>query len=155
MQKKEKIKRIIAKYKRERDEYLEDLKRAKADYINYKKDEHRRMIEFAKKEREPLIFKMICVLDNFERAEEEVKKRDEDELVSGFLKIKEQMECFLKEENVTPIKTENEYFDPNYHEAIECIKSDLVESGKIIEEVQKGYLLEEKVIRPAKVKVSQ
>ncbi len=150
---KEKLKKEAENYKKERDEYLESLKRAKAELINYKKDEMQRMGDFARKERESLIMKFLEILDNFERAATEAEKREEDGLIDGFLKIKEQMEEMLSQEGVEKIGAIGEEFDPYYHEAIETIEKEDEESGRVVEEVQKGYLLNGKVIRPSKVKV--
>ncbi len=149
-----KIKEVIKKHKKEKEEYLQGWKRAKADYLNYKKDEHRRISTFLLKGKEDLFLKILPILDNFNRAEKEAKKRKEkDDLLEGFLKIKNQLDSLLKEEGVEEIEIEGEEFDPLYHEAIEVREEKGQKSGTIIEEVEKGYLFQGKVIRPAKVKV--
>ncbi len=154
--KKEKIKKIIDKYKNERDEYLDGWKRAKADHLNYKKDEQKRFTSLANAKRRELLLKVIGILDDFQRAEKEAQKREErDDLIEGFLKIKEQLEGLLFREGVQEIKTTGEEFDPHYHEAIENIENQDIESGFIAQEVQKGYLMDGEVIRPAKVKVAK
>lgn len=141
-------------YRRERDECIEHLKRAQADLINYKNQEKRRMQEVVNFTKENFILEILEILDNFNRAAAEAEKRkEEDHLVDGFLKIKEQFEGFLGKEGVTEIKSHGEEFDPHFHEAVETVHSESEESGKVIEEIQKGYLLGDKVLRPAKVKV--
>ncbi len=155
-EKNEKVKyeEVISAIEKEKEEYLNGWKKEKADFINYKKEETKRMMFFLELEKANLLLKSISVLDNFYRAEKEAEKRvEEDNLILGFLKIKEQIENFLKEEGVEEIKTENEFFDPNFHEAVEMVEEKDKESGKILEELEKGYLLNKKVIRPAKVKV--
>jgi len=79
---------------------------------------------------------------------------ENDKWVEGILKTKEQIIEFLKTEGVEEIDCLDQEFDPNLHEAVEMIDSDS-ESGIIIKEINKGYTLHEKVIRPSRVKVSK
>ncbi len=150
----EKFKKQIEDCKKEKNEYLDGWKRAKADLVNYKKEEIRRTERMVDREKEEMLTKILVVLDNFERAAKEAEKKEErDHLTEGFLKIKEQIEVFLKEEGVEKVRAEGEEFDPFYHEAIETIESDSLKSGIVSEELQKGYLYKNRVLRPAKVKV--
>ncbi len=150
----EKLKKQIEDCEREKNEYLDGWKRAKAELVNYKKEELRRMDTVVNREKEKMLMKILLILDNFERAAKEAEKKEEgDYLTEGFLKIKEQIECFLEEEAVEMIKAEGEEFDPLYHEAIETVESDSLESGMVAEELQKGYLYKNHVLRPARVKV--
>ncbi len=140
--------------KKEREEYLEGWKRAKAELLNYKKDEYKRIEGFVKKEKEDLFKKFLHILDNFECAEKEARKRNEsNEFIEGFLKIKELLMNFLSAEGVEEMNVLNEEFDPFLHEAVEVIEGEEEDSGKIVEELQKGYFFQGEVIRPAKVKV--
>ena len=81
--------------------------------------------------------------------------RENDENVKGLLQIKTQFQDFLKKLGVEEIKSVGEKFDPNFQEVIEEIKTKDKESGIIIEEIQKGYKLHGKVLRPAKVKIAK
>jgi molecular chaperone GrpE len=139
--------------KKERDDYLEGWKREKADFINYKKEEYKKIEEFLEREMKSLILKIIPILDNFYRAEKETEKMKDNNLVLGFLKIKEQLNNFLKEEGVEEMEVIGKEFDPNYHEAVQTTEREGGKSGEIVEELEKGYFLNKKVIRPAKVKV--
>ncbi len=142
----------LEKCNEEKEEYLESLKRAKADFLNYKKDEAKRVEYIVDREKEDVFKKLLSILDNFYRAEEEVEKREEeDSVIEGFLGIKKQIESFLEEEGVREINTIGEDFDPFYHDAIEAVDGEI--SGKIIEEFQRGYLYKDRVLRSAKVKV--
>ncbi len=142
--------------KKEKEEYLDGWKRAKADLLNYKKDELKRVEVMVFREKEKLFKKILSVLDNLDRAEEEVKKRGENnEIIEGFLKIKEQLFDVLKEEGVEEMKSLGEEFDPFYHDAIEMCEDGSVVSGMVVEEYEKGYLYKNEVIRPAKVKVNK
>jgi molecular chaperone GrpE len=148
--KKEKIETL----KKEKEEYLEGWKRAKAEFLNYKKDEQKRNEMFLEREKENLFKEFLHVLDNFDCAEREAKKRNEsDEFIKGFLKIKELLLDFLSEQGVEEMIVVGKDFDPFFHDAVEVVDGKEEDSGKIIEELQKGYLFKNKVIRPAKVKV--
>jgi molecular chaperone GrpE len=149
-----KWKKIAKKINAEKDEYLNDLKRAKADLVNYKSKEIQRMKEVVEREKKEVLLKVIDIFDNFERATIEIEKQEEkNELMIGFLKVKEQMEKMLKEEGVVVIKAVGEEFNPHYHEAVDVVEDEEQESGTVLEEVQKGYLLNDKIIRSSKVRV--
>ncbi len=151
------VKKIIKAYKRckkERDEYLAGWKRAKADLLNYKKDETDRTKKLLDMEKCRILAKIIPILDNFKRAEEEIKKGESDNgITEGITQIKRQLEDFLKKEGLEEISATGEEFDPNFHEAVEMVDGDKKDSGKVIEEIEKGYKLDEIIIRPSKVKV--
>ncbi len=156
---KEKIRKLLKRYKgqkKEKEEYLEGWKRAKADLENYKKKERERMESFAFQEKKDMLLKILPVLDNFKRAKEEYEKEEgENEVVEGFLRIKKQLEDVLFGEGLREIRALGEEFDPEYHEAIEMVEDKEKESGEVVEELETGYLLGEKVIRPTKVKVNK
>src|SRR4030042_4092081 len=101
---------------------------------------------------EELILKILPVLDNIYLAEKELPKElKEHKWTEGILRIKKQISEFLKQEGVEEIKAEGENFDPNFMEITEEVESDK-EKNVIIEVIQKGYTLNNKVIRPARVK---
>ena len=137
-------------------EYLAGWQRARADFLNYKKEEMERIGEILKYAGEELVLKILPVLDNFEKAEKEIpKEKKEDNCIEGLLKIKIQLHDFLKNMNVEEIKSVGKKFDPNFHEAVEEIEQKDKEPGIIIEETQKGYLMNGNLLRPAKVKVAR
>jgi molecular chaperone GrpE len=149
-----KIKKVAKKIRQERDDYLDDLKRVTADFINYKNKEGERITTAVNREKEKIILKMISVLDNFERATVEIEKREEgDDMIAGVLAIKEQIKKVLESEGVVEISATGEEFNPEYHEAIDVVESEELDSGMVLEELQKGYLLNEKVIRSSRVRV--
>ncbi len=154
--KKQLIKERMGRLKEERDDYLEALKRERASFLNYKKEADQKTTHQIERVKREMISSLLTVLDNFQRAAEEAKRREsEDDLIMGMLRIKDQLERFLKDEGVEEINTNNKEFDPIYHEAIEVVDCDNEESGKITEELQKGYLYKNEVIRPSKVKVTK
>jgi len=149
---KEKLKRC----EEMKNEYLAGWQRAKADFLNYKKDEAERIGEILKFSVEEMILGILPILDSFNLAEKGLSKElKENEHIKGVLQIKKQFEEVLKRQGVEEIKTIKEKFDPNFHEAVEGIEKKGFEKGVIIEEIQKGYILNNKVIRPARVKVSK
>lgn len=134
----------------ERKEYLEGWQRAKADYLNYRKDEGKRFQEMAIFVTAGLIQEVLPVLDSFNLA---LNHNLAPETEKGVLLIRSQLEDILKKRGWEQIKVEpGEDFNPELHESIGEIESDLTE-GKVAEEIQKGYLFQGKVLRPARVKI--
>ena len=140
-------------YKQKADEYLNNWKRMAADFENYKKrkdKENQELVQFAQ---EITVVKMLSTLASLEQA---LRGAPQDEKFQswsqGVLKIVQQLEKVLLEMGVQKIKTIGEKFDPGIHEAIELVEGE-GESGTIVEEMQSGYKLNNKLIRPAKVKV--
>lgn len=150
----EALKKKLEECLKQKDEYLAGWQRARADFLNYKKEEMERISALLAYSGEELILKILPILDNFELVEkkmpEDLKK---DESVKGILQIKNQILDFLKNQGVEEIKTVGEKFDPNLHEAVET--QDGQESGIILEEVQKGYMINGRLLRAAKVKVAK
>ena len=137
-------------------EYLAGWQRTQADFLNYKKKETDRNKELAKYITEDLILKILPIFDSFDRAEKEIAKEIKSkEIIQGFFQIKKQFQDFLKSQGVEEIKAKGKIFDPNFHEAIELVKVKGKESGIVAKQVQKGYKLYGRVIRPAKVKVTK
>ena len=148
------IKQELEKYKKLKDEYLDNWKRERADFLNYKKEGSKRITALTQYINASMILKFFPILDNFYLAEKDLpEKLKKDNNVKGFLQIRKQMESFLEGEGITIIESVNEKFDPNFHEVVEIIEKKGVESGTIIEEVQKGYKIKDQLLRPAKVKV--
>lgn len=138
---------------------LEDsLLRSKAEFINYRKrleEEQSRLLKYCN---EDLIKEVLPILDNFERAIKMDDTNLDDEVskfLSGFKMIYCNLVNILKSYGVIEIDGNNKPFDPTYHEAIMTEKRDGVEEGMVLEVLQKGYILKDKVIRPAMVKVSE
>ncbi len=151
-----KLKKIAKKIKNERDDHLNDLKRATADLVNYKNKESERVAEAVNREKEKLLLKMIDVLDNFERAVVEIQKKEKDnDIMIGILAIKEQVKKVLESEGVSEIKAVGEEFNPEYHEAVDVVEEKDFNSGVVLEELQKGYLFNGKIIRSSKVRVTK
>jgi len=146
----------LEKCRKQKDEYLAGWQRARADFLNYKKEEIERLKKVMEYGSEELILKILPILDSLEKAETQIPLDFKDnEWVKGILQVKSQFQDFLKKEGVKEIKTIGERFDPNFHEALEEVEVKNKEVGKIVKEIQKGYTLNNKVIRPAKVKITK
>ena len=148
----------IEKIKKERDEYLDGWKRAKADFLNYKKEEEERIQATIDFSRRCLLVKILPILDNLARAEKEIPEGErENKVYKGFLQIVFQWQEFLKSEGIEEIETVGKSFDPKIHEAVGEVdpSTGLGQgvSGVVAEEVEKGYIMNGALIRPAKVKV--
>ena len=121
-------------------EYLDNWKRERADFLNYKKDEVKRLSEFAKFANEGVLLEAVELLDDLEMASQEIGDPGLNQIVKKF-------EEFLKKHGVERIDTEGP-FDPLSHEAVST-----EDGGDKTEEVRAGYTMHGKVIRPARVKI--
>ena len=149
------IKEKLEECRKERDEYLKGWQRAKADFLNYKKQEGERLESFLNSVKKECILKVLDVYDNFERALENVPKELlENEWVRGVIEVQKQFEHFFNEQGVKAIKAQGERFDPQLHEAVEQVETEDTDTGMVKEVVQKGYLIKGRLLRPAKVKVA-
>lgn len=144
----------LAKVEKERADFLAGWQRERADFLNFKKEQLELFNEFKRFSKEDVILKVLPILDNIELALAHLPPNfKEDKWIEGILKIREQFEIILIGEGVEEIKSKGEMFDPEIHEAMETVASEEKE-GVIMEVIQKGYLMNKKLIRPAKVKVS-
>lgn len=139
-----------------KDEYLAGWKRTQADFLNYKKEERERFCQLKDWVKEELILNLLPILDNIELAEEKIPEELKDnQWALGLLQIKNQILDFFKNQGIKKIKSIGEKFDPNFHEVMEEIEDKNSQPGTVIEEIQKGYLFNKKVIRPARVKIAK
>ena len=135
-------------------EYYNRLARAQADFENLKRRTNKEREQLLKYAAEELIIDILPVIDNFQRALES-KNKSSEEFVSGVEMIYKQLLDVLKKAGVEEIKSLGEDFDPNKHEAIMQVESEEYPENKIVEVLRKGYILKDKIIRPAVVKVSK
>lgn len=151
---KQNLKEELERCLKEKEEYLNGWKRAKADLINYKNEEGERIKDFIDYTKVDLILKILPILDNLERAEKHISEKEKDnKVIHGFIQIKKQIEDFLKKEEVKEIEVLGKKFNPETTEAIEEIDLPGKEPGTVAEVVRKGYKFKEKVIRPARAKI--
>ena len=155
---KNKYKEKIEELEKQNKKLEQDVLVAKADLINYRRRKDEEVTRLLKFCNEDLIKQMLPVLDNFERAIKLDDNNLEDEVskfLEGFKMIYCSMQNIMGNFEVKPIDGANKPFDPVYHNAIMMEKVEGVESGVVVEVLQKGYIYKDKVIRPAMVKVSE
>ena len=132
---------------RERDEYLDTLQRLKAEFDNYRKRVARDQQELAARAHERLVKELVPILDDLERA-----LAHEGDLDEGIRLIHRQFSEALAKEGLTEVPTDGK-FDPHTQEALLSQPSD-AEEGDVIQVLQKGYRLGDRVLRPARVVIS-
>lgn len=139
-----------------KEKYLDNWKRTEADFLNYKKDEDIRIRDHIFYNQKKIILDILSLLDAVILAEDHLPSElKEDKWVLGVLQFKFQINNLLKNYNLKEIKSLGEIADFNFHEVLQEIETKEEKSGTIIKEVQKGYLLNGKVIRPAKVIIAK
>jgi molecular chaperone GrpE len=132
------------------DKYL----RERADMENFRKRQERAAADRIRRDKNELLHKVLDVMDNLDRAMHYEETMDRESLHQGLRMVQWQLNELLKGEGLTPVPTVGELFDPRVHEAIEQIQSDEHPEGTVVEEVRKGYMLGDEMLRPARVKVS-
>lgn len=132
-------------------ELTELLQRTQANFENYRKQQEKRIEEIRNFANKELILQILPILDNFELALKNTGNPQE--FIKGIELIYSELFTTLENQGLKLISRENRIFDPNFHEALMNVDSEEPENT-ILEELQKGFLLKEQVIRHAKVKVS-
>jgi molecular chaperone GrpE len=141
------------KLRKERDEYLDGWKRAKADYLNYKREESERLAQWGKLATEGLVYDLLLVLDSFRLGLTTMPEGSD--AWKGMSLVKGQLEDILRRHGLEKISASpGKPFDPSHEEAIGEIESDLPE-GTVVEEAECGWKFGGRVLRPAKVKISK
>lgn len=145
----------LAALRAELEEQQQRLLRAQADFDNFRRRTQKEKEELGKYASAKLITELLPVIDNFERALASGEQgTDVASYAKGVEMIFRQLEGVLGAEGLKAMETVGEHFNPEFHQAIMQVESDEHEEGVVVEEVQKGYMLKDKVLRPAMVKVS-
>ncbi len=149
------LRQELGKAQKEKDDLEERLKRVYADYANFQKRVPRQITDTVTYEREKLMRSLLPILDNFDHTLKAHSAESTDALVKGVEIMSGQMLDILKSHGVEPIQAVGEKFDPQRHEAMlrrtEPDKDDEV----VLEEFQKGYMLNGRVLRPSRVVVNK
>jgi molecular chaperone GrpE len=144
----------IAELEKTRAEYLDMLQRMKAEFENYKRRTTKEKADALKYGHSRLAEKLLPVLDNLQRGLKFAAGGEADaKILEGMSLVERQMLDVLAEFNVVPFDSVGEFFDPNIHEALYTVDSPDAEDNRITEEVEKGFRIDEKLLRPAKVVV--
>ena len=142
----------LAAVTRERDDYLDRLQRLKAEFDNYRKRAARDQEAFAARASESLVNELLPVLDDLERALDAAERHEEAKLEDGVRLIHQSFSQALRRQGLEEIETDGK-FDPHVHESLLSQPSE-AEEGSVIEVVQKGYRLGDRVLRPARVVIA-
>lgn len=150
------IEEQLAAAQAEAEDYKDRWLRLQAEFANARKRMDKQRVQAYQNATAELAEKILPAIDDFERAFANVPQQiAEDGWFEGIELVQKKMVGILERFNVTPIEALGEPFDPNLHEAITAQPSDEHESGTVIQELQKGYMVGERVIRPSLVIVAQ
>ncbi len=140
--------------RRQKEELYDRLLRKHADFENFRKRIEKEKREFQLYALSSFMLDLVAILDNFERALSHPEEQSGAEYRKGVELIYRQFKDLAEKRGLRPVETKGKNFDPNFHEAIAReVRNDLPENT-ILEELQKGYFLHDKLLRPAMVKVS-
>jgi len=142
------IERLKEEVSREHDMYL----RALADYDNYRRRVERERTTAARSGKRELILQLLEVLDGFDRALQHMGDAPSS-VAEGLQLLQRKLLSVLEAQGVTPLQSLGETFNPEFHDAIGTVRSDVMESGTVADEVQRGYRWGDDVLRPARVRV--
>ena len=146
------IEEQLAALEAERDEYLNDLKRVAAEFENYRKRVTRDQASLVARAHERLVKELLPVLDDLERALAAAEEHQEAKLEEGVQLVHRELKAALDREGLAEIETDG-VFDPHVHEALLSQPSE-AEEGSVLEVLQKGYKLGDRILRPARVVVA-
>ncbi len=139
--------------KKEREEFLAGWQRSQADLINYQKEEIQRLKDYSSMVLEAWLQKLFPVIDNFELAKKHLTPEQlQDPSIQGLLLTQKQLVDLLKAQGIIEYSYLGKIYDPLECEVIQEVEQE-DEPGTVIEEIQKGYKINNKIIRPAKVKI--
>jgi len=137
----------------QREEYLNDAKRVAAEFDNYRKRAARDQESLVTRAHERLVKELLPVLDDLERALEAAAEHEEAKLEEGVRLVERQLRAVLEREGLVEIDTDGT-FDPHVHEAL-LTQPSQAQDGSILQVIQKGYRLGDRVVRPARVVIAQ
>lgn len=137
------------------DDYRERLQRTAADFANYQKRAQREMADVKKYAASPLALDLLGILDDFQRALSAAAGKLDADFLHGFMMIEAQLRETLLKHGVKPIDALNEPFDPNVHDALMEVEDDKLPDKTVKDEIQKGYMIHDRLLRPTRVQVSR
>ena len=146
--------RVEQEEQREEQEVDDRLLRLAADFDNYKKRAARERQEYVAFANERLLKELLPILDDLERALDAAEQHEEAQLEDGVRLVHRSLASLLERQGVKQIPTDGK-FDPHVHEALLAQPSEDAESGAVIDVVQKGYKIGDRVVRPARVIVAE
>jgi len=147
------LKKAVKEYEEENKKLKEQYLREAADKDNLRKRMEKEKNEFFQYALSDVFREIISILDNFDRALQKKEEDDKKHFREGVKLIHKQLENLLKNHGIKPIKLEGNKFDPHFHEALMSEESDKVKEPTVSEVIQKGYMIHQRLLRPALVKV--
>jgi len=150
---KNRIKELEDEVKEWKNKYLYTL----ADYDNLRKRKKKELEEGIRYANERFLRELLTVVDNFERAMKAMPEKggeDVEGIKKGVEMIYRQLMDFLNREGVVPFDSEGKSFDPQKHEALSVVEDDTIPPGTVVQELEKGYIYKNRILRPARVTVS-
>ena len=127
-----------------------------AEFQNYKRRSDKDKVEYRQYANQNLLKRLLDVLDSFDAGFKAIPaKFNKEPWVEGMRAVERQLLQILEQEGVTPIEAQGKQFDPNFHEAILYEPSDGASEGEILQELQRGYMLQDRVLRPTRVQVAK
>jgi molecular chaperone GrpE len=152
----EELKKKLEETEKEAKDHYERLLRMAADFENYKKRAVKEKEEWMKFANEDLLKAILPFIDNLERAVNHAEKvKDTGVMMEGVRLTLQQLLQILNKFGVSPIESIGKPFDPTFHEAMLMVETDQHQPNQVVEEFQKGYLLNDRLLRPATVSVSK
>jgi molecular chaperone GrpE len=145
---------VAARLQAERDEYLELARRVQADFENYRKRALRDQERLVAHAHERLVHELLPILDDLERTLDAAERHEEAALVEGVRLVERSLRRLLEKEGLAEIATDGA-FDPHVHEAVLVQAREGADSGAVVEVLQAGYRLGDRVVRPARVIVAE
>lgn len=141
--------------RREKDTLQERLLRTAAEFDNYRKRVDRERRELAEYASADALSELLPIIDNLERALQAPATGNDEAFRKGVELIHKQMLDLLRKRGVRPIEAQGADFDPNFHQAVIHEASDAHREGEVMQELQRGYMLGDRLLRPAMVKVAK
>ncbi len=146
----------VAVLEKQLQEHIDGWKRAKADYLNLKKQSEKEKTDIMQYAQGAVVLEFLPIYDNLKRAVKHIPvEQQSQEWFKGLAHIQRQFEEALKSMNITPIATEGQPFDHAKHHAVSKVKKEGVKSDTIVEEVKSGFMAGDKVLEPAQVVVAE
>ena len=151
------VKEELKSTDKETGEYLDYLKRLKAEFENYKRRSQKERERIVSWSNEDLIKQFLPVLDDLERAVDSSQQSNNNlaSLMEGMRMILDQLKAILQKQGLQEIEAKGEEFDPYFHEALMSVDLAEYPDNLVVEEMRKGYKLNNKILRPAMVKVNK
>ncbi len=146
----------LAEEKKKSEDYLDKYLRMTAEFQNFKRRAEKDKADYAQYANQRLLKRLLDVLDSFDAGFKTIPAQFKHEpWVEGMRAVERQLLQILEQEGVTPIDTQGKTFDPNFHEAMFYEPAEGASEGQILDELQRGYMLQDRVLRPTRVKVAK